>query len=678
MIYFLLRATGPHFVSSAAWRGKAKVTLECERSHGIVNRSLHMWRTRTENKAEKHVHSATVFVLGCLLASVGLGWITGCRAPSQWRDAADHAAYSSLSHTRYRELGRDEPLRIEPPSDTFRRRLIETQDLPVVAALSADPSQLPETPHWDPAWRRLRDDAPPDGGLLEDGGEPVLTLRDALQLAAHGNHDYQRRKEALFSTALALDLEQERFRTTLAGMLGGRYELSQAADPTESGVGAESSVSAKHLFRTGIAVTAALTADLVNMLRPGRDSAYGLRFDSSISIPLGRGARRHIVMEPLTQAQRDLIMAVWEFEHFKNEFAIDVATRYFNVLAAADQVRNATENQRRLETNARRARRMAEAGRLPEIQVDQALQEALRASSRSVAAARRHADVLDQFKMFLGVPPDARLQLDRGELDKLVQDAGGVPLGETGENASPATARETGEPVMDIALEALAEDISEPLLREAEAIALALEHRLDLRADLSRVEDAQRRVVVAADALRAEVTLSANAGYGEGRSPSSADRGNVQLRFDEGRYRSLLQLDLPWERTAERNALRTALVQLEQAVRRLQAAEDRVKLEVRGDLRALQQALENLAIQTEAIRIAQRRVRGSDLFLDAGRAAIRDVLESQDALLQAQNDFTDAVVEYRLRKLGFQYHLGLLSVDADGWWTEWDFANHGE
>lgn len=603
---------------------------------------------------------------------VGLGVVlTGCRTPSQWRHDADVVAHESLARAQRNTLGRTESLRIETPSDTFRRRLIETQELPVVAALSADPSQLADLPHWDAGLRRFTDHAPPPAAdRVAADAQPVLTLTDALQLAAHGNHDYQARKESLFLTALALDLEQDRFRNTLAGMLGGRAETSQGGDETVSATGVESSLSATRLLHAGARISAALTADLVNMLTPNRASAFGLQLDSSISIPLGRGAGRHIVMEPLTQAQRDLVMAVWEFEHYKTDFAVDVAARYFNVLTAEDQVRNAAENHRRLETNAQRARRMAEAGRLPEIQVDQAIQEALRASSRSVAAVRRHADVLDQFKVFLGVPPDARLQLDRDELDDLVamveETTAPLAMGDRPAHRDIAAADDAADMLSDV----LPEHSDEPMFSETNAIALAFEHRLDLRADLSRVEDAQRRVIVAADALGMEATLSADATFGERRSPAAADRGDVTLRFDEGRYSSLLRVDLPWQRTAERNALRRGLVNLEQTIRQLQAKEDRVKLDVRGDLRALRQAIENLAIQTEAIRIAQRRVRGSDLFLEAGRAAIRDVLEAQEALLSAQNSYTDAVVDYRLTKLGFQRNLGLLQVDADGLWTE--------
>lgn len=611
---------------------------------------------------------------GLVLGMAALVALSGCRSPVKWRDSADSVAHAALGRAQQDGLGRVEPLDIEPPSDSFRRRLIETQALPVVAVLSADPARLPALPHWNPAWRPLSEaEPPPVSNRLVSGAEPVLTLTDALQLAARGNRDYQSRKEALFLTALALDLEEEAFRNTLAGMLSGRTETAQDRDETVSAIGAESSLSATRMLRTGARVAAALTVDLVNLLTQDRASAFGVRLDSSISIPLGRGAGRHVVMEPLTQAARDLLAAVWDFEHYKADFAVDVAARYFDVLASEDQVRNAAESYRRLAANARRAQRMSEAGRLPEIQVDQAVQEELRASSRSVAAVRRYADALDQFKVFLGLPPDARLRLDRGELEALLDKVGveAAWAGPESRRGDGNDARVTAGGPPENAGRWILPSTGEPELTEADALSVALADRLDLRAELARVEDAQRKVIVAADALGMELTLSADAAFGERRSLSAADQGDARLRFDEGRYSALVRLDAPWKRTAERNAMRRSLINLEQAVRKLQEKEDRVKLQVRGDLRGLEQASETLKIQAEAMRIAVRQVRGSDLFLEAGRAAIRDVLEAQEALLSAQNAFTDAVVEHRLSELGFRRNLGRLRIDADGLWTEW-------
>ena len=58
-------------------------------------------------------------------------------------------------------------------------------------------------------------------------------------------------------------------------------------------------------------------------------------------------------------------------------------------------------------------------------------------------------------------------------------------------------------------------------------------------------------------------------------------------------------------------------------------------------------------------------------FNYAGRAQIRDVLEAQEALIQAQNGLTSAVVNYRIAELEFQRDTGLLQIDEKGLWQEY-------
>jgi outer membrane protein TolC len=59
------------------------------------------------------------------------------------------------------------------------------------------------------------------------------------------------------------------------------------------------------------------------------------------------------------------------------------------------------------------------------------------------------------------------------------------------------------------------------------------------------------------------------------------------------------------------------------------------------------------------------------MFLDAGRAQIRDLLEAQDALLSAQNALTASVVSYRVAELAIQRDTGVLEVDEKGLWQEY-------
>jgi outer membrane protein TolC len=203
------------------------------------------------------------------------------------------------------------------------------------------------------------------------------------------------------------------------------------------------------------------------------------------------------------------------------------------------------------------------------------------------------------------------------------------------------------------------------------AVSVGLARRLDLRTAIDRVQDAQRQVVVAGDALRAGLTLTGSGQFGQRRQIGSAGSENARLRPERGIYTAGLLLDPPLERTAERNAYRNSFIALERATRDAQELEDQVKLQVRDALRDLLQARESYTIQAQAVTLALRRVASTELFLEAGRAQIRDVLEAQEALVSAQNALTAAIVRYRVAELELQRDMGVLEVDEKGNWREY-------
>jgi outer membrane protein TolC len=207
------------------------------------------------------------------------------------------------------------------------------------------------------------------------------------------------------------------------------------------------------------------------------------------------------------------------------------------------------------------------------------------------------------------------------------------------------------------------EDAGPLEMDESLGVKLALENRLDLQEAVGRVYDAQRKVVVKADALRAGLTLGGTALISDNDEDGS-------LRFDRGQYAALLSLDLPLERTFERNEYRNSLIDLERAVRSVQILEDQIKLSIRSELRALLESRESLKIQAQSVVVAEKRVRSSTLFLEAGRIEIRDLLDAQDDLLSAQNLLTRAVVDYRIAELELQRDLGVLKVNEQGLWQE--------
>jgi len=134
----------------------------------------------------------------------------------------------------------------------------------------------------------------------------------------------------------------------------------------------------------------------------------------------------------------------------------------------------------------------------------------------------------------------------------------------------------------------------------------------------------------------------------------------------------LALLGLPLERTAERNLYRNSLIAVEQAVRAVQELEDQVKFQVRDDLRVLREARDRMRVQALSVRLAERRVDSTSRLLEVGRAEARDVLESQNDLVDAKNGLSLEVVRYRVAELSLQRDLDLLQVSETGRWTEVD------
>ena len=594
----------------------------------------------------------------------------GCRTPSQHRQEADKVASDIITEKQEEALGKTEPFSIERPSDILRRRLMTEQQLLYSSEASLGTDQLGRIEHW-PKDEYPQAGSSPDVNIPIDPNKPLrISLVDALQIGARNSGEYQTRKENVFREALDLDLERDAFRNTFIGQVDSLLSTDSSGSRTESGTESSGAIGLSRRLQSGIDLSTALAVDLANLLTQGGASSMGLAADASISIPLLRGSGRHIITESLTQAERDVVYAIYEFERFKRTFAVNIASEYLSVLRQTDEVTNAEENYRMRISTSRRSRRWADAGRTSEIEVDQAVQSELGARNRWISAQETYKNQIDAFKSSLGLPPDAFIELDPNDLEelrapamKMVEEILAGQVSETTKVTPPADAPIELIPPTD-------EDAGPFEIDESRAIKLALENRLDLQVALGGVYDAQRRIVVSADALGAELTFLGSADIGSNRGIREAGSDDSQLHFNKGSYSGLLNLDLPLERTEERNEYRKSLIDLEQATRDVQTLEDQIKLSIRNELRALLELRESLKIQAQAVVVAQKRVKSTTLYFEAGRTEIRNLLEALDALLGAQNSLTSDVVSYRVGELQLQRDMGVLQVDERGLWRE--------
>ncbi len=611
----------------------------------------------------------TILVLAAPVA------LSGC-APSKYRKDADETAHGLIDQSQREAVGETEPFTIQRPAEALRRKLLGKQALPTASPASYGAHRIEKVDHWpEKGYPAPTEQGGSPVGLVEKGEPVELTLAEALQVAARNSREYQAQKEQVFRTALALDLEIDKFRSTYTGMLESLLSTDQGGPGTaQSGVENTGELGLSKKLESGAELSTRLIVDLAKLLSSSEAESAGVAIDASITVPLLRGAGRHIVAEPMTQAQRDLIYAIWEFERFKRRFAVEVVDSYYSVLRAHDRVRNTRASYESQVASTRRTRALAKRDRKPQKALDQARQRELSVRNQWISAQQNYEDTLDAFKQKLGLPPDAAVTTDRQELKKLHETVGkrlraAVPKASGGKGGSVPP---IGAPVE---LEKPSKKEGGPYeLKEQRAIELALKNRLDLRVARAKVEDKQRKTVVAADALRAGLDLTGTASAGGRRSLGSAGRSDAELRPEEGFYSAGLEVDLPLERTSERNAYRNALIDLQEAVRAYQKTEDEVKADVRSDLRSLLDERETYTIQIVSERVAERRVERTETFLQFGREGVsaRDVNEAQTDLLSARNNVTEALIAYRISELEIQRDMGVLRVTEKGLYDELD------
>jgi outer membrane protein TolC len=217
-------------------------------------------------------------------------------------------------------------------------------------------------------------------------------------------------------------------------------------------------------------------------------------------------------------------------------------------------------------------------------------------------------------------------------------------------------------------LEALKDSVSSYIvISEEEAIAITLSQRLDLMNAADRVDDARRKVDVAADAIRAELNLIGyNASESSNRTVFDMDPG--ELRKTRNRYELGLQLDLPLDRLAEKTAYQRSLIAFVQQERAFQETFDTLILEVRKAHRQVQEARHRYDVESEGCRLADQRTQNTLLLLQYGRANTRDVLDAQEDFLKAKNASTEAAVDYAIACLEFFRDTGTMKIKPDGMW----------
>lgn len=207
-----------------------------------------------------------------------------------------------------------------------------------------------ENPHWLSSYSVLMDNADPVHGHSQVTMENI-TLQQAIELAYIHSRTYQTAIEDLYLTALSVTQQEFNLGVRYAGpgvrvpgFTGGLTDNPGGADT----FGLNPRLGASQLLPAGTQLAAELANNTLWLFGGGTsNSASTLAF--SLTQPLLFRAGRKVVLEGLTQADRNVLYAARDLARFRQRLFTDVTTGFLQLQQQLQRIRNLESNIRQLE-----------------------------------------------------------------------------------------------------------------------------------------------------------------------------------------------------------------------------------------------------------------------------------------------------------------------------------------
>jgi outer membrane protein TolC len=523
--------------------------------------------------------------------------------------------------------------------------------------------KTPQVPNMDPRFTIEQTDTLSLQGLLtcdqtadflgdegrSEKGASIISLEKALEIAVKHNRDYQNAKEQVYLQALSLTLARHQFAPLFSAQGSATYAVTTAevqgfeVDPStgqpravtsdqlveRSSIEGHGSINANWLIRDIGRISAAFTTDFFRYLTGDPGTLTTSQLGTTFTRPLLRNAGFKAEIENLTLAEREMLYSLREFTRYRKGFSIDVAEAYYRVLQRRDIARNTSLALQSFRKSAARTRALVDEGRVSSGDLGRLQQQELLQQTAWIGAIRNYKLALDNFKIQLGLSTDDNIVLDEKELKGLA--------------------------------------IIHPDISEEDAIRVGLFSRLDLQNLRDQLGDAERAVNLAANGLLPQVDVAAGASIS---SPEDQRTGFALPDPKRYRWNAGLNVDLPLDQKARRNAYRAALIGQEQVARALTKAQDTIKRDIRDDLRTLEQAKGSYENSEVGVKVAERRVEEQELLAELGRGRAQDLVDAQVDLTNAQDQRTQTLVDHTVIRLRFWEDMGILFIKERGTWQE--------
>jgi len=220
---------------------------------------------------------------------------------------------------------------------------------------------------------------------------------------------------------------------------------------------------------------------------------------------------------------------------------------------------------------------------------------------------------------------------------------------------------------------------------QEQAVALALENRLDLMNFRASVMDARRQLEVAANRLEATLNLVTR-----GDIQNSVGNKPFDFRGPRSTFQAGIQFTAPLDQVLVRNNYRTAQINYQRARRAYIDQEDRIKLQIRTEWRTLQQLKANLETTRQNLRISainldtnienfNQPAQATQVGQTGGGQQNQNqglaLIQALGNVLTAQNNLISIWVQYEQNRINIYRDMDIMQVDERGLWIDPVYQN---
>ena len=383
--------------------------------------------------------------------------------------------------------------------------------------------------------------------------------------------EYLTRRETVYLQGLSLTGTRFDFGPQLAATVDHVWSTVEDG-PTDNVTSTDFSVS--QILATGGTATASAGWFTNPRGGPTGDRLFSSTANFGINQPLMRGAGYTVSHEPLTQAERNLVYELRDFELFRQDFSIAIAQDYFDLVSQRTRLSNEEQNYRNAIFDREKAEAFRQVDRNRDEDLFLARRRAIDAENRLLQAQTDYQLAVDTFRIRLGLPDSVQLVIAEVE----------PPF-------SPVR------------------------LQPDSAVEVAIHNRLDLINARAFIVDRERGVRIARNGLLPDVDLDLD------YTLVGADESDfVDSAPDDSAARAGLSVEIPLQRVPERNTVRSAMIRLDRERRSYELLVENTERDVRDRLRTLDRVEQQIELQEANIVQEERAVAVTELRYESGDA----------------------------------------------------------